>query len=756
MPTIANRTFTGTPGERIYAGKPKPPPNELVVSLPSGSETNYPFQFGRAFPEGEISGEPQVFLAGAPVALQQADVKTRYGDGSVKFAVISVVLPTLGTTEQVLSIANKAVGAAPAAETRANMLANYDFEATINVAVSGTPVAGAPVSARAMLTALTDAGLAAETAAGGVNSRYWTVGPVCTTVLLCDHTTKAWDIGTNATRAIRPMFHVQFWPSIGKYHVRHILEVADVTKLKDETGLDVTFTTGQAAPVARLTQSGVYIFAATYQSRAYWGGTAVPRCNARHGVSYLASTMAMPNYDSSIVMNAAALASYATNWAGQSKTLNAPGYWQKAMATTGGRQDLGLTPKWDVVAMYSGAAHMHEIGETHAELAGSWAFFFREGSDTKNIFGATPGRGRVISKVSRPTQFMYDGNGNMVIGGADGFTVDGALGLRDGWQHDHAHTPGMFWFQYLTTGSAFWYEKLIQLAAWSQFLTNPGAQFNSVGSGLSSADMVLNGVQSRGWGWQVRNRARAWWASVDGSVERSLFNKTLTDAVAQRAGLYDVPGLMVGNPIRDAWNANHLQFYQPNTPTPRPNALQYWEGRGPYTEAQFIGSIGSVPDDWGTGAQAGWMRDYITMCLNHAVELGFVDARPLADWAAFQTIAIANSSEPRHIADFVFPDIKATGGYYQTLEDIYDGWPHNADGATPFSMQASNANGFPGAGAPNTFAVTVELYGSIASAAIAMSSTAPGQTAAWSFIRPWHQNTVFYNHDPRYAIVSRV
>jgi hypothetical protein len=697
-----------------------------------------------------VPGEPLVMLDGVALAAQQADVKTRHADGSVKFAVISVVIPSLSTTERVLSIGNKAAETRTP-ETIANMLSRYDFDARIGVAVSGAQLAGAPVSARAMLQSLTDAALAAETSAGGVNSRYWTVGPVCTTVLLCDHKNKAWDIGTNATKAIRPMFHVQFWPGIGKYHVRHILEVADVTKLKDETGLEVTFSTGLSTPSVRLTQSSVYLYAATFQTRAFWGGADVPRANVKHGVAYLASTRALPNYDASITMNTASVQSYASDWAARGKALNAAGYWQKSMDSTGGRPDLGLMPKWDVVALYSGSAHMHEIAEAHSEYAGSWAFYFREGSGQKNIFGSTSGVGRVVSKLSRPTQFIYDNNNYMVTTGPDGFVADGMLSTsRSGWANDHAHTPGLFWFSYLTTGAAIWHERLLQLGAWSQFLVNPGLSYNGVGNGRDATDMIMNGVQPRGWGWQYRNRARAWWASLDGSPEKSLFEKSLLDAAAQRAGVYNVPSMMVGNPVRDAWNTNHLTWYGANTPTPRPNALNYWEGKGGYSEAQFIGAMGSIPDDWGSGAQAGWMRNFVSLCLNHAVELGFTAARPLADWASYQTIAIASGPEPRHIGDYVTPDLKNTGGYYQTLNDIYDGWAHV--GSTP----ESSASGFPGAGTPNTYNVTVEGYSSIAAASIAMANTAPGRSAAWAFVEPYHRNSVYYSHDPRYAIVPRV
>lgn len=733
--------------------------NEMRVSLPTGSETNYPLQFGRPFRQGEIATYAQVLIDGTP-APTQCDVKTRHADGSIKFAVISVVLPTLGTTERVLTFQAQA-SPSTTPVTIASMLADYDFEATIGIgATGGGAFAGSPVSARAMLGALTDGALAAETDAGGPGPRYWTKGPVCTTVLLHDHATKAYDLGSNATKAIRPMFIVQFWPGINRYHVRHIIENADFTRLKDELAMDVSFTTGQTSPSTRLSQSSVNLFGATWKSRAYWGGADIPRANVKHGVAYLAATRVMPNYDASITMDAAALASYASNWAGQSKTLGSWGYWQRAMAATGGRPDLGLMPKWDVVAMYSGEAHMHEIAEAHAEFGGSWAFYFREGDAAKTTFGAVGGIGRVVSKLSRPTVFCFDNNSQLASGTTavqDRPTIDGTLSsTRDQWAHDHAHTPGMFWWQYLTTGSVFWLEKLQQLAAWSQFLVNPGLSYNTVGNGRASTDLILNGVQPRGYGWQMRNRARAWWASLDGSPEKNLFAQSLTDAAAMRVGIYDIPGAMVGNLVRDAWNTNYLAWYDGTVPTPRPNALGYMDKKGGYTEAQFTSSIGFPPPlDWGGGAMAPWMQFFVAMSLWHSVELGFESIRPLAEFSSRLPLAIINSPEPRHVADYVLVDVKSDGTYYQSTADIYDGFDHNADGATPASMGPNSASGFAAGGTPGTYGVTVEGYGSIAAAAIAMSDTAQGAQAGWSVIQPWHAGSYYYNHDPRYAITRR-
>jgi hypothetical protein len=747
-------------GSRLSPGTaPSTPPaaanpaNTLRVSLPSGSETNYPLQFGRAFLKGEIRRSPQVLLDGALAAQAQVDVKTRHEDGSVRFAVVSVVLPSLSTTERVITFADSDPPAG-SPEAVANMLANYDFEATIRVADrNGVALVGSPVSARTMLGGLTDAALAAETTAGGTGPRYWTQGSVCTTVLLHDHDTKSFDFGTNATKAIRPLFVVQFWPSIKRFHVRHILEISDVTKLKEETGLQVVFATGRAAPAERLNQVGVNLFTGSFASRAYWGGTPVPRANVKHSLQYLASVGVVPNFDPSIAIRQSVLTSYAADWESMNKQLGAVGYWQRQMSAPGGRPDLGVFPKWDVLALYSGDSKMHEIAEGHAEFAGWWNIHAREGSGSKTIIPGVLGKGRVLSKMAggRPTTTWAPA----ISSPEDALVVDGPLSNRDGWAADDSHTPGLYFFQYLTTGSCFWHEKVLQLASFGLFFNNPGAPgYNSVANGRRSSDMILNVQQVRAFGWQMRNRVRSWWAALDSSPEKALFTQAMEDALAQRAGLYDVPGYMVGNGIRDAWNTNHALWWNSKNGgmvrTPRPNGMN-WPGPGAY----LSGSDGfGLPSD-GAGSDALWMQNYCVVSLFHAVELGYELARPLADWFAKPVIAIANSTEPRHLGDYVIPTTKADGTFYQSPQEIWSTYAHNADAAIPTSMPPNPSSGFSAAGTVNTSNVTVEGYGSISAGAIAMANGVGGASTAWTAVQPWHTASAFYDHDPRWAIIPR-
>jgi hypothetical protein len=726
--------------------------NTLRVSLPSGSETNYPLQFGRAFAKGEIRRVPRVLLDGAMALQAQVDVKTRHDDGSVRFAVVSVVLPSLGVTERVLGFADAdAPSAAP--ETVANMLADYDFEATIRVADNtGTVLAGSPTAARTMLSALTDAALAAETTAGGSGPRYWTQGPVCTTVLLHDHNTKAYDIGTNATKAMRPMFIVQFWPGIKRYRVRHILETADVTKLKEEIGISVQFTTGHSSPTIRLSQMSVNLFMGSFASREYWGGQPLPRSNLDHGLSYLSKCKVVPNFDTSFSINSASLTAYRSRLGATDRALGASGDWTKSMPATGGRVDIGLMPKWDVVLLYTGSAHMHEYSECQAELAGWWNMHFREGSALKTVVPGKNGQGRVLSKMAggRPTHSWF--GVNPAVG--DEFTRDGPQTGRDGWGADDAHTPGLYFVPYITTGSYFWYEKLLQLGAFSFFFVNPSTNFSSVGNGRSSTDMILNGIQVRSFGWQMRNRARSWWAAVDGSPEKTLFTQSMQDGLAQRAGLFDLPNSFLGNAVREAWNTNHAAHWSNirdgMVSTPRPNAMG-WAACGIYD----FGSNGfNLPTDAKTST-ALWQQNFCATSLAHASELGYVEAQPLAEWFGLAARRIATSSEPRHLGDYVIPNVKTDGTFFQSPESIWSTYAHNADTAQPPDMPNNASDGFSQSGTVGNVGVTVEGYGSISAAAIAMTASASDGPSAWSIVRRWHLATALYDHDPRWAIVPR-
>jgi len=82
-----------------------PPPtapdanNSVTITEPFGrATTDYPMQLGRPFAEGEIPNHPLVLVNGTAV-LTQANVKTRWEDGSVKHAILNFIIPQIPANE---------------------------------------------------------------------------------------------------------------------------------------------------------------------------------------------------------------------------------------------------------------------------------------------------------------------------------------------------------------------------------------------------------------------------------------------------------------------------------------------------------------------------------------------------------------------------------------------------------------------------------------------------------------------------------
>ncbi len=94
-------------------------------------ETGYPLQFGRPFVDGAVPAGalPQVLVNGTSVPTQ-ADVKNRYPDGSVEFAVIAAVIPSIpanGAVQLDLPADRRGQRAQHAADPGANARSELQF-----------------------------------------------------------------------------------------------------------------------------------------------------------------------------------------------------------------------------------------------------------------------------------------------------------------------------------------------------------------------------------------------------------------------------------------------------------------------------------------------------------------------------------------------------------------------------------------------------------------------------------------------------
>jgi hypothetical protein len=228
------------------------------------ARTNLPVTFGRAFLEGEIPGGscPQPVAGGTPIAAGnwQADVKNAWPDGSVKFAVVSLIVPTLASGGSQTFTFQPAVCNNSGYLTQSQMI-NFNsgsWGAQITVTSPGN---GSATANAATMLANTNP---ASQAYNDCSNDYWLRGPVVTAVVVQDCTsTTAFDFGwqwtgtsmtgnsgapytgNNQYASLHPWFVLYFYPSSGAVKAEMILENDWSTRWQDQL-IQVSYQTGSA------------------------------------------------------------------------------------------------------------------------------------------------------------------------------------------------------------------------------------------------------------------------------------------------------------------------------------------------------------------------------------------------------------------------------------------------------------------------------------------------------------------------------
>ena len=239
-----------------------------VYEVDGLTQTNRPITFGRPFMEGEIANCPEPLVAGEPSLSWQADVKNRWPDGSVKFAVISLI-DTISAKHSITisfrsstSCNNKGyITTSSSPSFSAFNSGNYDAQIKVTPGAGTSNAAPVTVSAKTMLAA-SDPG---ANTFGDCKNDYWLQGPVVTAVIVQDCTSAmTYDFGwkwnatnmasdgshssytaTNKYASFHPMFILYFYPSINAVECEEIIENDWNGKIQDQLA-DFDFLTDDA------------------------------------------------------------------------------------------------------------------------------------------------------------------------------------------------------------------------------------------------------------------------------------------------------------------------------------------------------------------------------------------------------------------------------------------------------------------------------------------------------------------------------
>ncbi len=482
----------------------------MVATVPAGPNTIVGFNIQNAgaavldggvttlaqtFKQGDLpSGQPLTAVINGQTVAVQMDVKTRYEDGSVKMAVLSVERPALsaGTSVDVTLLKGTAT-TGPAVDLATISTAH-------SVAVEMTMADGTKIHVDVM-DALRNA--------------------------LADGTASFWQQGALATQA-RVEIDLP-----GSQRLKF-----DVTAFKDgEISVDAMFnndgameaTGGRANYSVIVKMDGKTVVNETVSQAQYqnWhtefasdvangsqgsGDPSAGWLNVRHDVAYLQQTGAVAEYDLSIPVNDSLLTKYGTAIAAADwgDPLAANGVTQY-MPMTGGRADIGQTTMSNTAWLMSQDARAAAYSLGQAEAAGAIPWNFWDGANDG-----------WLSLDDYPKLWSDPRGGTGKPGDAKSGTLTQAVAADTGWTPELAHQPNLSSVPYLLTGERWILDNLQAQAAAAIVGTYPANRQDGTG-------LVTNNGQVRAQAWSLRDIDNAAYLSPDGSPEQAYFQK-ISDA----------------------------------------------------------------------------------------------------------------------------------------------------------------------------------------------------------------------------------
>jgi hypothetical protein len=679
--------------------------------------TNYPLRLGRPFLMGEIMAFPQVVQDGVPLHTQ-ADVKTRWPDGSVRHAILSCIIPSVPPDgAAVLTFRNQGVANTNGAEDATAMLSGrYDFDAGIDFEFTNGVTAS--VSAREMI-------------ANG-DFTYWLNGDVATSVILADHSAaRIYDVGSDGNRSVRPIFHVTFWPALSNAEVRFIGEIADTEALQNQSyAFDLL--AGNGATLPWHSNTGILHLARSRWTKSCWLKQVPPALSFDWNLEYLAATRQVPNYDVSRHPGEEAVTKLYGRWTNAATDIFEPGNWTKQMDQTGGRPDIGPYPEWVSTFLYNGDARLLEVCAGNADLAAAWPMHYREGDATKHMNEGESGLGRVMAVTERPS--FYGGNlDNYYTKAADKVVPVGPYST-EGWYADNSHQPDPYSVLYLLRGDYWYLEQMQFWAAYGIARVDGASNTQGWGRGPTGAEGGLYD-QIRGQGWCFRNRVETAAYSPDGTPEKTYFTRMVNDAIAVWEGARNISN--TANYGNACWTWANQTVYE-----------SLWKGIGPPPTGQWNrgnereAGTSSINTNVVSMAMSPWMQGFLMYSLGRGFELGYPTIELIRFGAEMFTEPIVNDSlNPYVVGAYRMPSIRRSDTNYFTWNDMITGYADDYNLSNKFNESKGD---------------TSHGYANICIPAMAAATVASNGLTAWRWLEGECLTNALLDENPKWCILPRI
>ncbi len=477
------------------------PVTSVVIADKSGqTTTNYPVTLSLVFKQGDVPGDAVTVRVDGQDLSTQTDAKVRYPDGSIKHALVSVLIPSLPAGGQVTAeILPGGVNANADPLDKDDVLAT-DFDAQMTITYGGLPTV---FSARQMLTAA-----APET---------WISGDICTEFLLKN-------FSVNVANQVNVQYRVRIykdWPAV---RVDAVVENC-WSDYRGNIIYDFDLALGYASPTSVFSRTTFTHNMNARWHKVLWQGTQPGEVEVRYDLDYMIATGLLPRYDTSLVVPESTLAGTYSSWSNSSHDIMQRGIITQYFPTTGGRQEIGIYPTWAARYLLSMDNRLREISLNCGDLSGSIPIHVRE-SDP-----ARPFHQHIISIDDRPTlwlgrwDFQWQNNEDR---------IPAPVGpTSTGWSVDKAHQASFAYVPYMVTGEYWYLEEMYFWAGWDLADSNPSYRERERG---------LIKDQVRGDAWAIRNVADAANLAPDGDIEKPYLAEKVANNIAYWTDKYVVNG----------------------------------------------------------------------------------------------------------------------------------------------------------------------------------------------------------------------
>ena len=343
-----------------------------LSSAAVSTQSRVPVTFGQVFAAGDVPAGQRmratVLETGERLVLQ-VDRKARHADGSLRHAVLSVLLPTLpaGATRTLRLERGNGETTAEALTVPGLLATGYDSR--VDVTIDGRRYGA---SARALLEAKSPA--------------TWLAGPVATEWLVVAPLA---DADGRAHAHLTARFHVRAYGGYERVLTDIALENAWAYEHDPRNfRYDVRIAVNGRVRYAR--SELTHLHHARWR-QIFWAGSE-PTLNVAHDSRYLMSTGAVPSYDPALINNIspAHLQFYRDFWRPDEKTYAGArftydkigpmglGLATATMADTGAHDDIGPLPRWTAVYLLSQDPAARTVTLGMGDLAGSWSIHYRD------------------------------------------------------------------------------------------------------------------------------------------------------------------------------------------------------------------------------------------------------------------------------------------------------------------------------------------------------------------------------------------